>query len=802
MKHNGETGDLFDFTDLDEKLTEAHCNRAFGYLRLGELELATKAAQTVLKINQDYPPALSILDLIRQEYFIRGLTSIKENKVSAGIRAFLSVVAIDPTFADAYYELARLYLKLDELEEAEKATKKVLRLDSGSEPAHELLDAIKRAYCTRGHADLRLDRLTGAKASVDKALKLDSNYEPARGLWEKIKWAYHAQGITFSRQNQYDKAIASFESVLAMDNYFLEAHCEIVRTYLRQGVLESAENAIRKVLRLDAGYGPAYTLLAEIKDAYYNFTIEYLRQGKFVDAEKMVKELSRLELSGELLLKIKNVYCDQGQAYLSQGKLKFAKKTVEEVLRLDANYDAAHQLLAKIKYAYCNRGTSLLKRSQYEEAISSFKKALVIDPGFTKAHCGLVHAYLGQRELAFAEKSVNKIVELDPNCGLVLELLKEIKHGHYNLGIEYLAQGRFTDAEKSIREVLRLDSSDESLLKIKDMYCHHGQIYLSQGKYDFAVKAVREVLRLDSGYEPAHVLLGEVKHAYYEIGCTYLTRVNLTDAKKVIDKILRLDPGYESAPDLLRKIKHTHQARGTVFLQEGRNQEANADFQRAAAIDLDFTERDYVEAYCRLGDFYLHRSELNSAHFAITQALRLDSEYELASDLLKMLKYAYYNRMINFLNENQYDLAIDFFESLLSMDPHFLKTRWRDALTFLAQGDLEATKRIVSEILKCDCDSDYGFESEDGFASAVLENLKHSYYNRGLAFLEEDQYNEAVSNFEYAIDIDENFTEAYSGLQDACLGFESIGLEQLDIVQEGVEEADLIAQFKKMGEVI
>ena len=55
MKHNTETGDLFDFTDLDEKLTEAHYNRALGYLRLGEFELATKAAQTILKINT--PPS-------------------------------------------------------------------------------------------------------------------------------------------------------------------------------------------------------------------------------------------------------------------------------------------------------------------------------------------------------------------------------------------------------------------------------------------------------------------------------------------------------------------------------------------------------------------------------------------------------------------------------------------------------------------------------------------------------------------------------------------------------------------------
>lgn len=682
MKHNGETGNLLDFTDLDEKLTEAHCNRAFGYLRLGEFELAAKAAQAVLKINQDYLPALSILELIRQESFVRGLTSIKKNKVSEGTHAFLSAIAIDPTFVDAYYELARLYLKQDELEEAEKITKRVLRLDSGSESVYELLEAIKQAYCTRGHADLRLDRLTAAKASVDKALKLDSNYEPARDLWEKIKWTYHAQGITFLRQNQYDKAIASFESVLAMDNSFLEAHCEIVRTYLRQGVLESAEKAIRKVLRLDASYGPAYTLLAEIKDAYYNFTIEYLRQGKFADAEKMVKELSRLDVSGELLLKIKDVYYDQGRVYLSQGKFEFAKKAVEGILRLDSSHRSAHKLL------------------------------------------------------------------------------EEIKHAYYERGRVSFAQGDFEDAEK----------------------------------------AVNEALDLDSRYELAHQLLKELKHIY--------------------------------------------KARGTVFLNEKHDEKANSDFQKSDTIDASFTETDLIKAYCQLGDFYLQRDELDRAHVAITEGLYLDSDYEPASKLLERLKYAYYNygcmclhqgkledagkaisdalrldadywyarqlleklkrvyydRVLMFLYEDQYNEAITSFEGLLAICPDFAEAKWGDVLTYLGQGDLVAAEKMVREILEFGLDYwfdldyefslDYEFDSGYSFAPAILKKIKDIYYNQGITFLEENQYNEAIANFENAIVVDMNFAEAYVGLEDAYFG-------QLYTSETEVEEIDIIAQVPK-----
>ena len=106
MGRNAKTLELFDFTDLDTKLVETNYNNAVGYLKIGEIELASQAALRAIKIDADHPPTQALLELIKQEYFANGLTSIKENKIDQGIRAFQSVLAIDPTFVDAYYELA------------------------------------------------------------------------------------------------------------------------------------------------------------------------------------------------------------------------------------------------------------------------------------------------------------------------------------------------------------------------------------------------------------------------------------------------------------------------------------------------------------------------------------------------------------------------------------------------------------------------------------------------------------------------------------------------------------------------
>ncbi len=870
-------GGLFDCTDLDTKLIEAHYNRAISYLRLGELELATKAAQTALMINQGYPPALSILDLIKQEYWTNGLTSIKENKIDRGIFAFQCAVNIDPAFTDAYFQLACLYLKKNELEAAEKTAKKILRLNSGSVSAHELMEQITDAYCIRGRVALKRSRLMGAKAAVDEALRLDSNYELAHELMEQIKWSYYNQGVTFLEQNQYNKAIVSFEDALAIDSCFTEAHCGIVRTYLTQRSLASAEEVLRE--RLDLNSAPARELLKKIKDAYYNSGVLYLGQGKFADAEKAIKEVLRFDSSGEMLLKIKNMYCDQGRVYLNSGEYDFARKTVEGALRIDSDYGVARKLSEEIKHAYCDGGFNFLGRRWYNKAIASFESVLAMDPDFTKAHCGIAcvclgrgkytdakkaidqilrleptspyledikhayykqgHTYLTQGKLVDAEKAANGVLSFDSNSAR--ELLKKIKDAYYNSGVLYLGQGKFADAEKAIKEVLRFDSSGEMLLKIKNMYCNQGLAYLSQGKYDLVEKTVKEVLILDSSYEPARDLLETIRDVYCEHGRIYLKQGNLEAGEKAANEALRLDSSYENARQLLMEIKHTYKARGTIFLNNRRYEQANSDFQKAKAINVSFTETGLVKAYCRLGNFYLRCNELDNAHAVIAEILRLDPDYESSYELLENLKYAYcnhgrvclnqgkledaekavsvalyldryswsarellkdlkqvyYNCVIDFLNEDRYDAAIASFERLLTIDSNFAEVECLDVLSYLAQGDLAAAEERIREVLEIGPE-DYRFDSDDDFASVLLRKIKHVYYDLGVTFLEENQYNEAITNFENAIAIDVNFTEAYDGLRDAYLGFEVVFLAELDVEKDSAE-IDIMAQVKEVG---
>ena len=282
MEHNAETGDLFDFTDLDEKLTEARCNLALGYLKLGELELAAKAAQDALEIDQSYPPALSLLELIKQEYFVSGLTSIKENNIDAGIRAFQSAVTIDPVFIDAYCEIGSAYLKQGDLKAAEKAITKALRIDSNCPTARKFLEEVKHAYCVHGR--------------------------------------------DYLRENLFSEALYAFECALEIDSTFTEARCGIGGVYLKQGNLGAAEAIIRQVLRLDFSCPFVNDLLKEIKDIYYVNGFNSLKQGQYEKAVHFFDSFLTMNVD------FAEVYCGLALAYLGQGKFSTASWWIRQAM--------------------------------------------------------------------------------------------------------------------------------------------------------------------------------------------------------------------------------------------------------------------------------------------------------------------------------------------------------------------------------------------------------------------------------------------------------------------------------------
>ena len=267
-----------------------------------------------------------------------------------------------------------------------------------------------------------------------------------------------------------------------------------------------------------------------------------------------------------------------------------------------------------------------------------------------------------------------------------------------------------------------------------------------------------------------------------------------------------MDSEYKPARQLLEKIKYTYYTQGLKSLNKNEYEKAIASFESLLVIDADFAEGHYGIAHV-----YFKQGKFEDAGEVISKALRLDSDYKSARELLKKIKYAYCDDVLDFLNKKQHSTAITSFEDGLAINVDCMEAKWEDALVYLEMGELGEAEKSINQALgfysddKIDLDywfnSDCEFDSDYGFAYALLEKIKHAYYDRGMTALEQNQYDEAIINLENAIAIDVSFTEAYVELQNAYFGFKSCYLRQLEMEEEA-EENNVMKQALEHTELL
>ena len=354
------------------------------------------------------------------------------------------------------------------------------------------------------------------------------------------------------------------------------------------------------------------------------------------------------------------------------------------------------------KQEHYNAGCTHLEEGQYDAAVAEFEKAINIDPIFTDAHYSLGQAYLEQGDLEAAENVVKKILESDRSYQLAHKLLEDIKQAYYDRALAHLNNERYSEAIAQFKDTINRYSNFIAA------YCGLGHAYLGQDNLKDAENAAKKALELDSNYQPTRKLLAAVKQAYYN--------------------------------------------RALAHLNNGRYSEAIAQFK-----DTIHRYSNFTAAYCGLGRAYLGQGNLRQAQNVTKRALALDSSYQPACKLLNELKLAYYDRGLTHLKDEKYGEAITDFKGAISIDPVFIDAHSDLGHAYLGQGNLREAENAAEKVLRLE-DNDYLPARE------LLEELKLAYYDRGLTYLVDEKYGEAVTDFKGAINRDPIFKEAYCGL--------------------------------------
>ena len=549
---------------------------------------------------------------------------------------------------------------------------------------------------------------------------LRSYLNSSRYEGNKRKRERYEVGCDYLGRKQYEKAINTFKETINIDPVYTDAHCGLGRAYLVQNDLERAETAAKTALRLVENSHPDSKKLLD--------AIGHYRSGcNFLNNNEWNMAINKFQKSINLEPIFTEAHCELSKAYIEVDNLKAAKSTAEEALRIRYEYPAAQKLLVAIKRKYYYKGETSFNREEYAQAIFEFQKAVEIDPDFKEAHRFSGEAYLRLEDLEKSEEGAREALRIDANYELAQELLEKIKQKHKEYGDDYRKKNAFIKALNSYQQAIRIDN------KYKEVYHNLGILYRRMKEYDKAIAAYQRVIDLDekshvtySDFSFVYREIGETakavdllkraiavkpdyQRAYYNLADTYFEMENLQDAsEKVLEALrlndndqdtlklqknivraylkqgrdyftrgnleaakisakatLKLDSNYQLAHKLLDDIKQTYYKQGLVLVNRAHPEAINA-LQKVVEIDPDFKDAHYS-----LGEIYFKIGDLEAAQKEAREVLRIDQNYEPASDLLTSLKEEHYRRGLTSLKQNEWKAAEKSAEEVLKIDRNY-----------------------------------------------------------------------------------------------------------------------------------
>jgi len=337
---------------------------------------------------------------------------------------------------------------------------------------------------------------------------------------------------------------------------------------------------------------------------------------------------------------------------------KFAGLDDDESLRFVSEIDTSQEALPHVVL-----GGSQLGRLDFDEVMATCRAGLEADPNSCALHCLRAIALLERGEIAAAEKSLERAVELAPDVGAI----------HNFIGTSLMQRGRIDQAIPYLRKAVELDPSDATA------HSNLGASLSESGDYEAALVSCKKAIELKPRYAMGWNNLGTV---YDRLG-------DADKAEEQFRKTLDLDPENLQA---LRNL-------ATILRKLG-------EFDEAIAITQELSE---PESYRQLGRALMMAGKSEQAIETLQRALALKPEWgEIHDDLGVLLA-----------DMARYGEARKSFESAVTHAPNYAQGHANLGFMLGMQGEYE--RGIDSTLAALELDS-----SKESPMNNLLANLYHA----------------------------------------------------------------------------
>lgn len=530
-----------------------------------------------------------------------GFKNLNAERTNKAQEVFKQVAEASPS-PENYYNLGYVYVRTNQLDEAQKAFEKGLALDDKSylnlvgtatvalgkgkvDEAKEIIATAEKK--TRGKDAVVLFRAGEAYSLFEKH---SDPAEALRLLEEAIKRdrsladAFIVKGDILSARNEGGPAVTAYEYALMAKPGYPLANNKIGQIYLRGKNYNQALDFYKKAIETDAEFAPAYKDLAELyylarqyKRAAENFDM-YIQKSGNTDPEMVLRaaqfafvadEFGRsLELLESVKGKLDNPIIKRmyGWAYYKTNDMDQAISNLESFMKI------APEKVISDDYKYLGRAYNKMATSKEytPQGIESLMKGAELDTSITESantYKEIANLYYKDKEYVKAASAFEK--------GIGMDTAKASTNDYFQQGLSY-----FQGAQTIVVPDLGSATNDSAAIaqQKKDMYMKaatsftkvsalqpewpYGYYWRASSLYN----AYDRQENIDKGISaPYYEKFGELAEkdgaanfkSYLRLSYSYLAYYYQTSvkdeakAKSYWEKLLQIDPDNQAAKQAL-----------------------------------------------------------------------------------------------------------------------------------------------------------------------------------------------------------------------------------------------------------
>lgn len=410
--------------------------------------------------------------------------------------------------------------------------------------------------------------------------------------------------------------------------------------------------------------------------------------------------------------------------------------------------------------SWFNRGATTQNPT---EKITCYLQAIKLDPKFIEAYYNLGYVYKNSSDLNNAEKAFRQALLVDPtklNNDNKLRITYELgvtlrKLNRYNEAIETLESAKNIARETEIRAVViyELGRTRLAVGNFNDAMSDFSEgIQLNSSKQEAfraAIQNVRTIRDLDSQYSQGLKFIGEGK---YEQAIEILTRV------------MQTDPNYKNASQKL------------VEAQQSKDRQTKLD--------------NLADIYAR-GIGYMQRSDWENAIVAFKQVEQSDPNYKDVKAKLTETQV----KLDQSLQQEVYEKIYNDGQS------EYKKGNWINALiSFEKVREWDPNYKNIDRMYR---------EAQNKLNREGESSVKNRYYVEGKTYLNNGNWDAAITSFKLLKNLDPNYKDIQFLLQQAQAGLENRAksLQLDDYYAEGINNYNngdwlkAILSFEKVQQI-